>query len=145
MRNTKNFFMITPRVFVSFDFDNNETEKHLFVGQAKSSKTPFNIEDWSSKSSLPQSQWERLIEEKIRKTNLVIVLVGMNMSSATGVAKEIAFAGTNNVPVFGVYVDGANSVSNLPTGLPRNRVITWKWDSMASAITQLMGEGKNKT
>lgn len=137
--------MADPRAFVSFDFDHNETEKHLFVGQAKSSKTPFNIEDWSSKSSLPQNQWERLIEEKIRKSNMVIVLVGKSMSSATGVAKEISFADANNVPVFGVYVDGASSISTLPTGLPRNRVITWKWDPIASAISQLMKEGKNKT
>mgnify|MGYP003396036294 FL=1 len=50
--------MSHPRVFISFDFDHNETEKYLFAGQAKNSKTPFNIEDWSSKSHLPQSQWE---------------------------------------------------------------------------------------
>ena len=56
--------MANPRAFISFDFDNNETEKKLFAGQAKNSKTPFNIEDWSSKSSLPQSQWEKLIEKK---------------------------------------------------------------------------------
>ncbi len=38
--------MTNPRCFISFDFDHNETEKHLFVGQAKNSKTPFDIEDW---------------------------------------------------------------------------------------------------
>ncbi len=57
--------MANPRVFVSFDFDHNETEKNLFIGQSKNSKTPFNIEDWSSKSSLPQNQWEALIKDKI--------------------------------------------------------------------------------
>ena len=59
--------MANPRAFISFDFDNNSTERILFVGQIKNSKTPFNIEDWSSKSSLPQSQWEKIIEEKIKK------------------------------------------------------------------------------
>ena len=136
--------MTDPRVFVSFDFDHNETEKHLFVGQAKHSNTPFNIEDWSSKSVLPQSQWEKIIEEKINKANMMIVLVGRSMGSATGVVKEIGFAHTKDVPVFGVYVDGANTVSTLPTGLSRNRVVDWKWDSIASAIDHLMGEGKNK-
>ena len=56
--------MADPRVFVSFDFDHNENDKHLFVGQARHSKTPFNISDWSSKSALPQSQWEKIIEDK---------------------------------------------------------------------------------
>ena len=136
--------MSDPRAFISFDYDNNETEKNLFAGQAKNSKTPFNIADWSSKSSLPQSQWEKLIEEKISKCNMLIVLVGKYMLSATGVKKEIAFAKTNDVPIFGVYVDGANTNSNLPDGLARNRTIDWDWDKIASAIDQVMKEGKNK-
>lgn len=136
--------MADPRAFISFDFDHDETEKVLFVGQSKNSKTPFSIADWSSKSSLPQSQWEVLIKEKINKCNLLIVLSGKTMASATGVSKEITMAKDQDVPVFGVYVDGANSSSNLPTGLARNRTISWNWESIANAIDQMMGEGKNK-
>lgn len=136
--------MSYPRAFISFDFDNNESDKHLFAGQAKLSRTPFNIEDWSSKTSLPQSEWEKLIHDKINKCNLMIVLVGRHMSSAGGIAKEIAFAKKHNVPVFGVYVDNAGATSTLPSDLPRNRVITWNWDSIASAIDQVMQEGKNR-
>jgi len=136
--------MSHPRVFISFDFDHNESEKILFAGQAKNSKTPFNIEDWSSKSHLPQNQWEKIIEDKINRSNMVVVLVGKNMSTAHGVEKEISFAKENNVPVFGVYVDGANTNSTLPVGLSRGRVIGWDWDDIASAINQLMKEGKNK-
>lgn len=136
--------MADPRAFISFDFDHDETEKNLFVGQSKNSKTPFSIEDWSSKSSLPQPEWEELIKGKINKCNMLIVLSGQTMASATGVSKEITMAKDRDVPVFGVYVDGANSSSNLPKGLARNRTISWKWDDIASAIDQMMGEGKNK-
>ena len=136
--------MTDPRAFISFDYDHDETEKNLFVGQSKNSKTPFSIEDWSSKSSLPQSQWESLINAKINKCNMLIVLCGQTMASASGVPKEIAMAKDNNVPVFGVYVDGANSSSNLPNGLQRNRTISWNWDSIANTVDQMMGEGKNK-
>lgn len=136
--------MSDPRVFVSFDFDHNETSKHLFVGQAKCSKTPFSISDWSSKSALPQNQWERIVEDKINRSNILLVLVGKNMSTATGVVKEIGFARAHNVPIFGVYVDGASLISTLPTGLPRNRVIRWTWPSISAAIDQLMKEGKNR-
>ena len=117
--------MADPRAFISFDFDHDETAKTLFVGQSKNSKTPFSIEDWSSKSSLPQSQWEALIKSKINKCNMLIVLSGKTMASATGVSKEITMAKDQDVPVFGVYVDGANSSSNLPKGLQRNRTIAW--------------------
>jgi hypothetical protein len=66
------------------------------------------------------------------------------MASATGVAKEIKMAKDQNVPVFGVYVGGANSTSKLPSGLAINRTITWGWDGISAAVKQMMGEGKNK-
>jgi CHASE2 domain-containing sensor protein len=135
--------MADPRAFISFDFDHNETEKNLFAGQAKNSKTPFSVQDWSAKSSMPQSEWEKIVKDKINKCNMLIVLVGKTMASASGVGKEIAMAKDQDVPVFGVYIDGANSSSNLPSGLQRNRTIAWDWGAIASAIDQVMGEGKN--
>ena len=136
--------MANPRAFISFDFDNNSTEKLLFSDQAKNSRTPFNIEDWSSKESLPQKEWEELIKSKINKCNMLIVLVGKKTHTATGVLKEIAFAKSQDVPVFGVYVGGADDSTTLPTGLQRNRTIDWDWDDIASAVDQVMKEGKNK-
>lgn len=136
--------MANPRAFISFDFDNNRTYKDLFAGQTKNSRTPFNIEDWSSKDTLPQREWERLINEKINKCNMLIVLVGKWTYSAIGVIKEIAFAQANNVPVFGVYVGGANLSTTLPQGLQRNRTIDWDWEKIADAINQCMTERKNK-
>lgn len=136
--------MPNPRAFVSFDFDHNQESKILFAGQADSkSPTPFTVEDWSSKTTLPQAVWEQRIREKISRTNMLIVLVGRSMGSATGVVKEIAMAKALNVPVFGVYVDNASSASVLPTGLARNRVIQWTWPNVGAAIKQMMGEGKN--
>lgn len=136
--------MSDPRSFVSFDFDHDETSRKLFVGQGKKdSPTPFTIGDWSSKATLPQKTWEQTIEIKIGKCNMLIVLAGRSTATATGVVKEIAMAKAKDVPVFGVYVDGAGTSTPLPTGLQRNRTMAWKWDLIASAIKQTMGEGKN--
>lgn len=136
--------MADPRAFVSFDFEHDERHRNLFAGQAKKdSPTPFTVQDWSSKSVLPQSQWEAMIRQKIAATNMCIVLVGRSMATATGVVKEISMAKALNVPVFGVYVDGAGAQSTLPTGLVRGRTIGWNWDDIASAVRQVMGEGKN--
>lgn len=136
--------MADPRAFLSFDFDHDATSRILFAGQAKSdSPTPFVVEDWSSKSELPEDEWEEVMAKKISSCHLLIVLVGHSMSSAYGVAAEIAMAKDKNVPVFGVYVDGADTSSALPSGLARNRVIGWNWKNIASAIDQMMGEGKN--
>lgn len=136
--------MADPRAFISFDFDHDETQRTLFAGQSRNSRTPFAVQDWSSKYSLPQRTWEETIEDKIGRCNLAIVLVGRYMASASGVAKEIAMAARKNVPVFGVYVDGAGNSSNLPAGLPRSRVVAWSWPSIAAMIDRTMAEGKNK-
>lgn len=136
--------MADPRAFVSFDFDHDENQRNLFAGQArKDSPTPFTVQDWSSKSSLPQATWEAEIKKKIAATNMCIVLVGRSISSAGGVAKEVAMAKSQNVPVFGVYVDGAGTTSTLPNGLQRNRTMPWDWKLIAAAVEQTMGEGKN--
>jgi hypothetical protein len=84
--------MAEPRAFISFDFDNDATQRMLFAGQAKNSRTPFNIQDWSSKAVLPESQWEKLLSEKVAKCNMLIVLAGKKTATASGVVKEIAMA-----------------------------------------------------
>ncbi|MBJ2120854.1 TIR domain-containing protein [Arthrobacter sp. MSA 4-2] len=136
--------MADPRAFLSFDFDHDLVPKILFAGQAKNdSPTPFTLQDWSSKSALPEAEWEALIAQKISATNMLIVLVGKSMGTATGVVKEIAMAIRADVPVFGVYVDGANASSTLPTGLQRNRTMDWSWPLIGAAIDQAMTLGKN--
>lgn len=136
--------MAKPRAFISFDFDHNKTDRDLFVGQIKNSKTPFEIQDWSSKKQLPQKKWEDLINQKINKCNMLIVLVGKHTHNATGVKKEIAFAHNNNVPVFGIYLSETTLTTKLPPGLQRNRTISWKWDKVSDAVDQCMTELKNK-
>lgn len=133
-----------PRVFISFDFDNNKTDRDFLVGQAYNSKSPFDMQDWSSKEALPQREWEALINAKINKCNMVIVLVGKKTHTAIGVIKEIAFAKANNIPIFGIYVGGADSSCSIPQGLQLNRIIKWNWESILSAMKQCMNEGKNK-
>ena len=136
--------MANARGFVSFDLDHNRTVQTLLIRKSNTSQTLVNIQHRSPESSLPQNQWEALIKDKINKCNMLIVLSGQTMASASGVAKEIKMARDQDVPVFGIYVDGANSNSNLPTGLQRNRTISWNWESIANAISQMMTEGKNK-
>lgn len=136
--------MADPRAFVSFDFDHDETSRNLFCGQAKKdSPTPFTVADWSSRSELPEETWKEEMKERIGATNMCIVLVGKSMGTATGVAVEIAMAKEKDVPVFGVYVDGAGDQSTLPTGLAGSRTVKWEWEAIAAWVDTAMTEGKN--
>lgn len=136
--------MTAPRTFISFDFDHDATPRLLFTGQATAeSPTPFTIADWSSKDALPQKTWEQTIEDKIARCHMMIVLVGKDAHSATGVRKEIAMALGLDVPFRGVYVDGASTSTSLPAGLSRSKTISWTWPGVAAAIVAMSGEGKN--
>ena len=75
--------MADPRALLVSILITTRQQKILFVGQAKNSKTPFSIQDWSANSSLPQAQWEAIVKEKINKCNILIVLVGKTMASAS--------------------------------------------------------------
>jgi len=136
--------MAFPKAYVSFDIDHNNYEKIIFTGQVKISKTPINIVDWSSKARFPQREWDKLVEAKIKKCNVLIVLVGAFKDTATISVKEIEFAKKNNVPVFGIYVGDANRSSILPLGLKRKRTLIYKLNKLDFAIEQVMKEGKNK-
>jgi len=46
-----------PRVFVSFDFDNDKILKDFIIGQSKLSDSPFEISDWSMKEAAAQANW----------------------------------------------------------------------------------------
>ena len=137
--------MSNPRAFISFDFDNNKPQKDYFIGQCKNSRTPFSVYDWSAKTAMSEDEWEEIVEEKMKKTNMCIVLVGRSMKSAVGVDKEIAMAKKNNIPVFGVYVDKADINSNLPQGLARSKTVAWNWIKIADMIDWAKEEGKNKS
>jgi hypothetical protein len=136
--------MADPRSFISFDFDNNEKDKNLFAGQcSKRSPTPFTAQDWSSKVALPQPTWEQTIEGKIGHCHMMFVLVSPTAHTATGIAKEISMAIAQDVPFYGVYIAGAGALTPLPSGLSRNRMLEWEWDSIAGAVKTMMKEGKN--
>ena len=126
--------MADPRTFISFDYDHNETEKNLFIGQSKLSKSPFSIEDWSSKSTLPQSQWEAIVKEKINKCHILIVLVGKTMASASGVAKEIQMAKDMD-KLKAIYEDAMN----VTKGAEKTK-ITLEKDKRKIEITELGGD-----
>lgn len=136
--------MSKRRAFVSFDYDHDLRLKNLFCGQIhEGSPTPFSAEDWSSKRTLPEAQWKKLIESKIARCHFMIVLVGRHMGSASGVSEEIALARRAQVPIFGVYVDGAGFFSTLPAGLRRSQMVKWQWPLIRSRIDRCITRGEN--
>lgn len=135
---------LDPRAFLSFDFDYDEPSRRLFGERSLTdSPTRFVVHACSRKEELGTDRWEDLLSTRLSLCHLMVVLVGLHTGTARGVAMEIDVARANGVPYFGVYVDGADTSTKLPPGLPRNRTIVWNWNAIGTAIDRMMTEGKN--
>ena len=123
--------MAKKRAFFSFDFDEDENLKHHMVGQMKLPSSPFDGADWSMKEAAPQRNWEQKAEERIKRSDVVVVLVGPKTHKAPGVLKEVAIARRVKKPI--VQIIGYKNSS--PTAVPNaGRLLRWSWENMTNVL-----------
>lgn len=87
------------KVFLSFDFGNDRQLRDLMLGQAKHPDAPFEIINHSLKEAAPEPKWEAKANVAIKRSDLVVVLLGTKTYRAPGVLKEIKMARSAGVPV----------------------------------------------
>jgi len=115
------------RVFVSFDFDHDRALKDFILGQAKLEDSPFEIIDHSLSEAAPEHNWESKARAAIKRSDIVLVMVGQYTHRAHGVLKEVAMAREANVQIVQVigYRDG--KYTPVPNA---GRLYTWSWDNL---------------
>src|SRR3954469_12354744 len=87
------------RVFVSFDFDNDARLKTFILAQAKNADSPFEIENWSLNEPAPDKTWQDKARARIKRSDVVLVMVGPKTYKANGVLAEVAIANELKIPV----------------------------------------------
>jgi hypothetical protein len=115
------------RVFVSFDFDHDAHLARLIAGQAKLKDSPFEIADWSLKEAAPALTWQIQAEWKIKRANVVLVLVGKHTHKAPGVLKEVAIAKRNKIRIVSVNGYSGTVVTPVPGA---GRPFKWTWPNL---------------
>jgi hypothetical protein len=88
------------RVFVSFDFDNDQFLKESLIGQSKLEDSPFDIIDGSLKEAAPEKDWLEKARLKIKAADIVVVMLGKETYKAPGVKKEVIIANELKKPIF---------------------------------------------
>ena len=122
---------MAKRVFVSFDFDNDLVLKEFIVGQAKNKDSPFIIENWSLKEAAPQKSWEEKARANIKRSEIVIVMVGPKTHKAPGVLKEVSMAreaGKPTIQIIG-YKDG--NYTSVPNA---GKLYSWNWENLKKLL-----------
>lgn len=120
-----------PRVFVSFDFDNDKILKDFIIGQSKLSDSPFEISDWSMKEAAPQANWEAEARARISRSDMVIVVVGPKTYKAPGVLKEVKIARALKKPIYQIIGYRNGNYTPVPDA---GRLYSWNWDNLKKLL-----------
>ncbi|MBE2262435.1 MAG: TIR domain-containing protein [Burkholderiaceae bacterium] len=124
--------MSKKKVFVSFDFDNDRVLKDFVIGQALRADSPFEVIDHSLKEAAPERHWPNKARAAIKRSELVLVMVGPHTHRAHGVLKEVAMAREEGVPIVQVigYKDG--NYTALPNA---GRLYLWNWANLKRLLS----------
>ena len=119
----------TP-VYVSFDYENDKKLKDFIIGQSKLKDSPFSVIDHSIKKEV-SGDWEVDAEKRIKKSNIVLVMVGQKTHSAQGVKKEVAIARRHGKKII--------QITGYKNGRPKpvkdaGRLRKWSWDNLKNNL-----------
>lgn len=121
--------MAKKRVFVSFDFDRDHLLKVYIIGQARNGNIPVEVIDTSLKEAAPMATWEQKAEAAIKRSDLVVVMVGPQTHRAPGVLKEVAMARRNRIQI--VQMIGYKDAN--PTAVPNaGRLYRWNRENLTN-------------
>lgn len=120
------------RVFVSFDFDNDQKLKTFILAQAKNPDAPFDIENVSLNEPAPEKAWKAKAALRIARADVMLVMVGPKTHKAPGVLAEVKIAKEHQIPIRQVI--GYRDTN--PTPVPgAGRLYRWSWPTIKSLLT----------
>ncbi len=117
--------MSKKKVFVSFDFDNDRVLKDFIIGQTRLADSP--VVDHSLKEAAPEPEWPKKARAAIKRSELVLVMVGRHTHKAQGVLKEVAMAREEGVPIVQIIGSKDGNYTAVPNA---GRLYSWNWDNL---------------
>ncbi len=125
--------MAKQRIFISFDYDNDEDIKIMLAGQAKLPDSPFEFKDASVKEPLT-GDWKEKVKGRLRNCDQVIVLCGTSTNTATGVSAELEIAQELGTPYFLLWGRSSKTCVKPIAALSGDKIYNWTWDNLKSLV-----------
>lgn len=123
--------MAKPRVFISFDYDNDLDIKTMLAGQAKLPDSPFDFTDASVRDHLT-GDWKEKVKNRIRNCDQVCILCGQYGSTATGVNAEVKIAQELGKPYF--LLAGRDNFTKPTAAKSDDKTYSWTWDNLKALV-----------
>ena len=128
--------MATVNIFVSFEFDKDNSLKNNFFEQARLLNPDYRITNCSLNEAFREGDWPQRARAMIKQCDVVIVLLGDDTHAARGVRTEIRIANRLGKPIFQInpqerpYWRGVRNAGD---------VIPWEWPCINRKIAELCG------
>ena len=123
--------MARKRVFISFDFDHDNSLRGDLVAQSERPGSPFAIVDCSLRASYDE-KWRQKVRSIIRSTDLTIVICGTHTDTAEGVAAEITITREEGKPYF--LLRGHANCTKPKNALKSDEIHAWNWPNLQKLI-----------
>jgi hypothetical protein len=121
------------RVFISFDYDNDEGAKIMLAGQAKLPDSPFDFKDASVKEHLT-GDWKEKIKRRMDNVDIVAVLCGEKTHTATGVSAELEIAKEKGKEYFLLAAYSDKTCTKPKSAASTDKVYNWTWANLKTLI-----------
>ncbi|MBY5471523.1 hypothetical protein HFO86_15085 [Rhizobium leguminosarum] len=125
--------MTKTKVFISFDYDHDETLKDFLVGQAKNPDSPFELADWSIKEAI-DDRWKDKARQRINSVDVVAVICGEHTDTATGVSAEVSIAQDEEVPYFLLKGYSEKTCVRPTAAKSTDKIYKWTWENLKLLI-----------
>ena len=121
------------RVFISFDYDNDEGAKIMLAGQAKLPDSPFDFKDASVKEHLT-GDWRDKVARRMDNVDVVAVLCGEKTNTATGVSAELEIAKEKRKEYFLLAAYSDKTCTKPKGATSTDKIYKWTWDNLKTLI-----------
>lgn len=121
------------KVFISFDYDHDLSQKNLLIGQSKNIDSPFEISDVSIKQEI-ENDWENKARQKIINSDVVIVLCGYYTDIATGVSKEVKIAQEVGTKYYLLRAYNDKTPYKPKSAYSFDKIHDWTWDNLKNLL-----------
>src|SRR6476660_3036679 len=125
--------MAKKRVFISFDYDNDEGVKIMLAGQAKHEDSPFDFTDASLKEPLT-GDWKDKVRRRMDNIDVVIVLCGEKTHTAAGVAAELEIAQEKEKEYFLLSAYSDCTCTKPTSAKTTDKLYKWTWENLKKLI-----------
>lgn len=120
------------KVFISFDYDHDVSQKNLLVGQSRLDDSPFEISDVSIKQE--ETDWIGKARQKIRNADVVIILCGYYTDTARGVDTELRLAREVSTKYYYLRAYNDKTPYKPKSAYSFEKIYDWTWDNLKALL-----------